>query len=51
MDYACEYAKSSRASCKLCRAGINQGNLRLAIYVQVIINIIAAYLIFEFYYS
>ena len=34
-DFKAEYAKSNRASCKMCKGGINKDTLRLAIMVQV----------------
>ena len=35
LPFKAEYAKSSRASCKACRTGIQQDTLRLGIMVQV----------------
>jgi poly [ADP-ribose] polymerase len=32
--FGCEYAKSDRSQCKLCKTSISMGSLRLAIYVQ-----------------
>ena len=32
--HSCEYAKSDRSACKLCRNTIGKGSLRLAIMVQ-----------------
>lgn len=34
-DFACEYAKSGRSGCKLCKLNIGMSSLRMAIYVQV----------------
>ncbi|KPJ11271.1 Poly [ADP-ribose] polymerase [Papilio machaon] len=34
LPYSVEYAKSSRASCKLCKNTIDQGTLRIALMVQ-----------------
>ena len=34
LPYKAEYAKSGRASCKLCKSTIGQGTLRLATAVQ-----------------
>ena len=34
--FGSEYAKSGRATCKLCKSSIGEGTLRLAINVQVI---------------
>lgn len=34
LPYLAEYAKSGRASCKLCKSPIAQGSLRLAVMVQ-----------------
>lgn len=34
LPYRCEYSKSGRASCKLCKSPISQGVLRLAVLVQ-----------------
>lgn len=34
-NYACEYAKSGRSGCKLCKLNIGMSSLRMAIYVQV----------------
>ena len=36
LPFAAEYAKSGRASCKLCSGAINKDALRIAIMVQVI---------------
>ncbi|CAF0920722.1 unnamed protein product [Brachionus calyciflorus] len=33
-DFACEYAKSDRSGCKLCKSNIGMSTLRMAIYVQ-----------------
>ncbi|RNA32309.1 poly [ADP-ribose] polymerase 1, partial [Brachionus plicatilis] len=33
-DFACEYAKSDRSGCKLCKTNIGMSALRMAIYVQ-----------------
>ncbi len=35
MPFKAEYAKSGRASCKMCRLAISKDSLRLAIMVQV----------------
>lgn len=35
LPYQVEYAKTGRASCKACKAKIDQGDLRIAIMVQV----------------
>lgn len=35
LPYKSEYAKSGRASCKMCKCPIAQGCLRLAAMVQV----------------
>ena len=35
LPYQVEYAKSGRASCKACKNKIDQGELRVAIMVQV----------------
>ena len=32
--YSCEYAKSDRSSCRLCKGNISQAALRLAVLVQ-----------------
>lgn len=37
-QYGSEYAKSNRSACKLCKNTIGMGALRLAIFVQVILN-------------
>ncbi|CAI9730721.1 [ADP-ribose] polymerase 1-like [Octopus vulgaris] len=34
LPYQAEYAKSNRSTCKACRTGIKQGNLRMAVMVQ-----------------
>nr|CAH7715522.1 unnamed protein product [Callosobruchus chinensis] len=34
LPYRVEYAKSSRASCRGCKGGIDQGDLRLAVMIQ-----------------
>lgn len=41
LPYLAEYAKTGRSSCKGCRTGIEQGTLRIAVMVQVIIQRIA----------
>ena len=33
-SFSSEYAKSDRSACKLCKACISMGSLRLAIFVQ-----------------
>jgi hypothetical protein len=33
-EYGCEYAKSDRSMCKLCKSNIGLGQVRLARYVQ-----------------
>lgn len=32
--FSCEYAKSDRSGCKLCKTNIGMGSLRMAIMVQ-----------------
>ena len=34
-DYGCEYAKSGRSGCKLCKCSIAEGSVRVARFVQV----------------
>lgn len=37
--YRAEYAKSNRSKCKGCKIGIEKDHLRLAVMIQVCINI------------
>lgn len=38
LPFKAEYAKSGRAGCKGCKLKIDQGDLRLAVMVQVCMN-------------
>ena len=43
LPFSAEYAKSNRASCKACRDNIEKDTLRLAVMVQVRLNIVSSF--------